>query len=178
MPTKVKPEKITADFTGIEDRRGGGVHVPPGDYIVKVKDYELRHKKNEDGTFDKERPYLNWELTIVSPSEYKGKTLYHITSLVKESLWNLRNFLEDMGVTVPKKAVDVPLARLIGREVGVTVDDDEYNNQIRSKVQTTFSKSSAAEVAEVDADEDEVEEAATTASDDDEDTEELDLDDL
>lgn len=178
MPTaqKLKPEKLTVDFTGVGERRGAA-HIPPGDYIAKVKDYEIKYKKLEGGGFDKERPYINWQFVVTAPEAQKGTTLYFVTSLVKESLFNLRNLLEDMGVTVPQKAVDVPLGKLVGKEVGITVDDDEYEGKVRSKIQATFNKNSMAEVTEVDADEDGVAAAATT-SEDDEDTEELDLDDL
>jgi len=169
VPQKVKPRSLTIDFTNVEDKRQA-THIPPGDYIAKILDYEIKSKKD-----DEDRKYINWKLSVISPEANKGAILYHITSLVPESLWNLRNLLEDVGFKVPKKAVDVPLEKAVNREVGITVDDDEYDNKIRSKVQATFSKSSAAEVAEVDADEEEV---ATIATDDDEDTEELDLEDL
>lgn len=169
-PVKNKPRSLSVDFSGVEDKRQA-TRVPPGDYITKIKDYELRHKKD-----DESRTYLNWELEITQPAQFKGKTLYHITSLVPESLWNLRNFLQDLGVTVPKKAVDIPMDKLVGREIGVTVEDDEYDNKIRSKVQATFNKNDLGEVEASDEDSNGVATAAT--SDDDEDTEELDLDDL
>jgi hypothetical protein len=168
-----KPATLSIDFEGVEERRGGAsAHVPPGDYIVKVADYEIRTKKD-----DNSRRYISWALDIVAPSEFKGKRVYFITSLVKESLWNLRNFLEDMGVKVPARAVDVPLAKLKGRELGITVDDDEYEGKIKSKVVSTFNKSDWSEAETSTEDGAEEVEEATASTDDDEGLEELDVDD-
>ncbi len=169
-----RPASISADFTGVEERRGQRVHVPPGDYIVEVKDYEVKHKKD-----DETRLYISWRLYIISPEANKGKgPIYYNTSLVPESLWNLRNFLEDMGVKVPKSKVDVPLAKIIGKTLGVTLEDEEYNNVTRSQVASTFNKNDLG-ATEADEETTTTEEAtAAVTSDDDEDMEELDLDGL
>jgi hypothetical protein len=186
MPQQgTKPASITVDFTGVERGSGGqkGAHVPEGDYIVKVMDYSHRYKK-EDGVEQKDRPYLNWKLQIVSPEEFKGKTIYFTTSLVPESLWNLRGMLEDVGLKVPNSAVAIPLPKLIGKELGVTLADGEpYNGSIKSEVKATFNKNDlGTATSEVDTDEDEIESpaeaVAAATTDDEEEIEELDLDEL
>jgi hypothetical protein len=174
-PQGSKPASLSIDFEGVEERRQGGsaAHVPAGDYIVQVSDYEVRTKKD-----DASRKYISWQLKIVAPAEFKGKKVYFVTSLVKESLWNLRNFLEDMGVKVPAKLVDVPLAKLKGRQVGVTLDDDEYEGKIKSKVVSTFNKNDWGEAeTPTEAGDEEAEVAATSTADYDEELEELDVDD-
>lgn len=173
QPQRNRPASISADFTKVEDRKGGGVHVPPGDYILEIKDYEIKAKKD-----DASRTYINWQLAIISPEAHVGTgTIYHVTSLVPESLWNLRNFLEDMGVKVPKKMVDIPLAKLIGKQIGATLEDDEYNGKIKSKIAATFNKNDlgGSEPEEEAEDATPVAAAITTGDDD---TEELDLDEL
>lgn len=169
-----KPASLSIDFEGVEERRGGAsAHVPAGDYIVQVSDYEVRTKKD-----DASRKYISWQLKIVAPAEYKGKTVYFVTSLVKESLWNLRNFLEDMGIKVPARLVDVPLAKIKGRQIGVTLDDDEYEGKIKSKVVSTFNKNEWDQAESTTEEGSEEVEEATASTDDDEDgLEELDVDD-
>lgn len=184
MPSeqRLRPAKLTVDFTGVEEGKRGGsaVHVPPGDYILEITDYEQKYKV-VDGKPQKDRPYLNWKLKIVEPEEFKGRgPIYHVTSLVQESLWNLRNFLSDMGLKVPSKATNIPLAKLIGRKIGATLEDDTFDNKTKSKIAATFAPSDlGGSAAAEDEDEDETDVAvAATSSDDDEDLEELELDDL
>ena len=188
MPTttKNKPAKISLDFSNVEDRRAGkkSVHVPEGDYLLEMRDYELKSKKD-----DSSRKYINWEAYVVAPESLKGKgPIYHVSSLVPENLWSLRNLLEDMGVKVPKKMVDIPFSKLLKRPFGATLEDDAWTNDegkttVKSKIAATFAASEYAggTVDDEEADEeDSDEEAATEAvtADDDEDLEELDIDDI
>lgn len=171
MPT---PSKLTVDFSNVEDRREGGkaAHVPEGDYLLKVGGIELKSKKDDESS-----KYLNWRFTIVAPEKYKNAgSVYFITSLKPESLWNLRNLLEDLGITVPKKAVGLPIAEIAksGRIVGATLEDDEYNGKVKSKIAATFKK----EVYEATATSSDSDDEEETADSDEEETEELDIEDI
>lgn len=137
MPT---PSKLTVDFSQVEDRREGGkaAHVPEGDYLLKVAGIELKSKKDDETS-----KYLSWRFTIAAPEKYKNAgSIYHSTSLKPESLWSLRNLLEDLGLTVPKKSVGLPLAEIAksGKIVGATLEDDEYQGKVKSKIAATFKK--------------------------------------
>lgn len=170
MPT---PSKLTVDFSNVEDRREGGkaAHVPEGDYLLKVVGAELKSKKDDETS-----KYLSWRLVIAKPERYKNAgSIYHTTSLKPESLWSLRNFIEDMGITVPKKAIALPIAEIVkaGKLIGATLEDDEYNGKVKSKIAATFKKEQYEEAPASADDEDD------TSDDSDEDTtEELDLDDI
>ena len=178
MPSQM-PAKLSVDFSNVADRKEGGgrsAHVPEGDYVVQVVGCELKKKKDDEGS-----KYLNWRLQIVKPEKYKNAgIIYFVTSLKEEALWNLRNFLEDVGYTIPKKAVDIPIAKIVEAKklLGVTLMDDEYNDKVKSKVSATFKASAYEETPEA-ADETEAEEeASSTADDEDEELEEIDVDDL
>ena len=182
MPQQAKnrPATISVDFSNVGERRQGkpAAHVPAGDYLLEIKDYEIRSKQD-----DESRKRISWETAIVSPSGFAGKTIYHNTSLVPESLWALRNLLEDCGVKVPKKMVDLPLGKMIGKRFGATLEDDDYNpEKIKSKVAATFPASEFAETAPTEEAEDDADEATaavtTSSDDDDDDMEELDMDDI
>lgn len=185
MPAAQMPAKLSVDFSNVSDRKEGGgkaAHVPEGDYLLQVLGCELRKKKED------ESKYLSWRLGIVKPSKYAhAGVVYFVTSLKEEALWNLRNFLEDLGYSIPKKAVDVPIAKIVeGKKlIGATLQDDEYNEKVKSKVAATFKASAYEETAEAPAateadDEEETAAAATTSSsdDDDEELEEIDVDDI
>lgn len=180
-PSKV-PAKITVDFSKVEDRREGGaaVHVPPGDYLVQVIGCEQKTKQDDPSS-----KYLNWRLKIIKPEQYAKKpgVIYFVTSLKPEALWNLRNFLEDLGLKVPKSSVGVPIAQIIEKKmvIGVTLDDDEYNEKIKSKVQATFKKADYEDTGTVttdSSDDDTEEETGEERESEDEEMEELDVDDL
>lgn len=181
MPAPKVPSKLTVDFSSVEDRREGGgrsAHVPPGDYLAQVLGVELRSKKDDEGS-----KYLSWKLGIVKPEKYKSAGLiYFVTSLKPEALWNLRNFLEDLGIKVPKSSVNLPLADIVSKKpiLGVTLDDDTYNEKTKSKVQATFKKADYEATTEEESDEEEEETTSTeaAATEDDEELEELEMDDL
>jgi len=176
MPAPKVPSKLSIDFSNVEDRREGGkaAHVPPGDYLVQVVGCELKTKKDDETS-----KYLSWRLQIVTPEKYKGAgTIWHTTSLKPEALWNLRNFLEDLGISVPKKSVDVPIQAIVAKKliIGVTLDDDTYNEKTKSKVQATFKKADYEGTSEDEETSDGG--SAELDAEDEEDLEELDVDDI
>jgi len=111
-------QAITVDFTNVTE--GGVTRIPAGDYVFKVVKVEQK-KSNKEGAF----PYLNWKLLGVN-REAKNTTMYEITTLKPEGLFNLFNFLVALGINVPKKKVQIPLDKCIGKYIGATVDDEEY----------------------------------------------------
>lgn len=202
MPAEKKQStRLTLDFTGVEDRRGGGpsIRVESGDYLLKVVNAEVRKKSGADSK------YVSWQHEIVKGPELKKGAIYHITSLKEESLWSIRNYLMDLlGKEIPKRALTIDVAKYKGKLIGATVDDDDpYTDpesgktSIKSKIVGTFPAGDYQDVAttpakaakkkvveEVDEEEEETEDLdedeATDAvtSDDEEDLEELDVDDL
>lgn len=174
MPKGTKPRKLTVDFSKVEDRQGS-IRVAEGDYLFKIKDYEVKSKKDDETS-----KYINWKFEFLEGPDpkAKGKPIYYITSLKPEALFNLKNMLGDLGFKVPKKVIDVPLEKCIGKKIAGTVADDEYDNKIKSKVQNVFSASQFEALGE-DEDEDETDEdeatEAATEDDEDEDSDELEL---
>jgi len=109
---------LTIDFSGVQD--GGQSLIPPGDYVFKITKVEQKTSKKENGS-----KYLNWTLKGVN-GDAKGSTIYNITSLKPTALWNLYNFLVAVGVEVPKKKIKVDLDKVIGKYIGCTIENDEY----------------------------------------------------
>ena len=173
---------LSVDFSQVEDRREGGkaAHVPEGDYLLRVDGCEKRQNKAKDGE------YLAWKMGIAKPEKYKTKGfIYHNTSLKPEALWNLRNFLEDLGLKIEKKTLNIPIAKIVANHmlIGATLQDGEpYNDKVKSEIAATFHKSKfedTGEEEEEETDDEETTESDTTdASDDDDSLDELDVDDL
>lgn len=119
---------ITVDFKGVKSG-GGRVRVPEGDYRAKVTGCKVGESKSSGN------PMITWEFTGTE-GELKGKKLKDYTTLTKESLWKLKGLLEALGLKVPPKKLDIAplLKKAMGKELGLTLTDDEYDNKISSKV--------------------------------------------
>jgi hypothetical protein len=157
-------KRIRIDFTGVEKEIRSGsraARVPEGDYLVKPMSAEMRKSENTGGR------YLNWRFQIVQPTKYKGKTLYDRTSLKPGALWNLRNLIfSATGKNIAGKVLNFDPEQVYGKVLMVTVEDDEYNNQVRSQIVDYQQRKHYT------AQEDAAEEDAAEEEDEDEDSEE------
>jgi len=123
---KMKKRTVEADFTNVPHGSGGSFHIPPGEYGVKVLSAEY-------GTSQNGNEQIEWQFTGIE-GKSKGKTFYYYTPLLENTLWKLRNTLEALGIEVPDSAMEIELDELEGLECRGFVEDDEYQNQIRSKL--------------------------------------------
>jgi hypothetical protein len=124
--TKTAPagkNRVKVDFTGVETR----VLLPEGVYNAKVEEVTL---EPNDG-----KPYLKWKfLTIDDDSKLNDKPLYNNTSLQPQSLWVLGSLLDTLGVERPDGAMDIDLTELVGLELGLVVEHEDYQGKARAKV--------------------------------------------
>lgn len=129
-------KKIKIDFSGVEKeiRKGGkSSRVPEGDYLGKVVNGELRKTKDGSGR------YYNWRVQITAPAKYRGKTLYHNTSLKPEALWNLRNLIfACLGKNVAGKALNFDPTQIYGKIFAFTAVDDEYTQGDRTTIKSVL----------------------------------------
>ena len=124
MAEETRAQARAVDFTNTKD--GGGMfnrrRQPAGDYRGKVtKVVDAPSKK--DGADQ-------YCFTI----QVGTGTYPYYCKLVENQLWKLRNLLMAAGLNVPKKRVKVDPNKIVGREIGVTLDDDDYENDETGKV--------------------------------------------
>jgi hypothetical protein len=154
------------DFTNVKE--GGGRfnkrHMPPGDYKAKIKAVEDSPSKKDNTP--------QWLFTI----DVEGGGSYpYYCKLQENQLWKIRNLFVAAGLNVPKKRVKVDPSKVVGKTIGVTLEDDEYEGKMQSVVQATFpvSELEGANAGENDEDEEEdEEEEVDTSTEDEEDDEE------
>lgn len=161
-------KQLIVDFKGVESGGGGGARVPENDYRVKVAEVKVGESKSSGNTM------LIWQFEITK-GKHKGKKLKRdYTTLTKESLWKLKALLEAMGLSIPNKKLDLAplLKKAAGKELGVSVIDEEYENKMQSKISDYLDLETLESADDDDEDdEDESDDDDTDDDDDDEDEE-------
>lgn len=154
--------KRKVDMRGVKDRSGFRIkHFPEGDYRAKIIDVDDHTSSNDNE---------GWVWTI----QVKNAKFPYYTMLEKNQLWKVRNLFVACGVNVPKKLINIDPNKLVGKELGVTLEDDEYEGRLRSVIGDTIPLSELLGDDEDDFDEDEdveVEEEDDEESEDEEEEE-------
>lgn len=174
-------DSFVVDFTGVKDRSGfNPVHQPAGDYRGLIKDV------NQDTAKSSGNQVIVY---TIADADRPSATYRYTCTLTDKSLWKLRNLLVAAGLSVPQKKVKLTgatLSKVVGKEIGMSLDDHEYEGKMSSEITNVFpaddlpedepapapkttKKTTKAAPAAEEADEDEGE---------DEDLDELDIDDL
>lgn len=103
-------DTMKIDFSGVQGQKTFEP-IPPGKYIVEVADY--REGVASENAKNAGAPTLSWQLNVESTAngdtelEYRGNTinvenrvLWENMTLVENSLWRLKAFLEACGFDV------------------------------------------------------------------------------
>jgi len=104
--------------------------IPEGDYVVTVD--EVSVEESQQGN-----QYLKWVFKVLDGKQ-KGSKIYHNTSLLPQSLFNLKNLLIALGVPVPDKAFQLNLDECEGCNCGVTITHETYDGKKRTRVTDVF----------------------------------------
>lgn len=148
----------TVDFSGVKD--GGAFNrnrIPAGDYIatiIKVEDSEAK----SDQTFQ--------YLFSIKIDKHPSRVIPYYCKLTENQLWKLRNLLIAAGKTVPKKKMKLDPSSIVGKKIGVTIEDDEYEGREQSQISGVFPASELVDGNQVDDDNDEPEDDEDEAMDD------------
>jgi hypothetical protein len=110
------------DFTNVKERSEfNKKRQPEGDYrgrVTKVEDVKAKDETPQ------------WLFTIEV-----GRGVYpYYCKHVENQFWKIRNLLIAAGKSVPKKRVKVDPNQVVGREIGVTLEDDEYEGRAQSNI--------------------------------------------
>lgn len=147
-----KAGKTKVDFSDAGDRGPfNPIHQEEGDYlfkIVAVLDSPTKETKEDQWIFalqDAENP------RAIYP--YRCK-------LDKQNAWKIRNVFEAVGKKVAQKMLSVDPQQVVGKMIGATLEDNEYNGKVKSQIGDVFNAKDFDGGAEDpdDADDDEVEE--------------------
>jgi hypothetical protein len=147
---------INVDFSDVKESSGiNPKQQAEGDYLTKIVKAEVTKTKSND-------PMV---LICFQDANMRSAVYPYYCTLTPNMLWKIRNTFIAAGLPVPKAKGKLDVSRLVGKEVGVTLEDDEYDGKMKSVISAVFHKdelepTEAEDDDELDADveEDEVEE--------------------
>ena len=165
-----KTSAKVVDFTNVKDSgaRFNKKRVAEGEYLAKVVKVEDSKTKSTEE--------FQWLFTIQLVDHPTARYPYYC-KLVDNQLWKIRNLLVAAGISVPKKRVKLNPSVVVGKTIGVVMEDDEYDGKLQSVIASTIPTSevtgSAAEADDEDVADDEVEDDEEVADDEVADDEEV-----
>lgn len=127
--TSSKASARVLDMTDVKDRSAvNPKNVPEGDYVAVI-DSVTEGESNAGNE--------QW-IFILSLVNHPGKGTYPYYCQTDDNLWKVRNLIQATGTDVPKRKVKVDPNKLVGKEVGVTMEDDEYEGRMKSVIANVF----------------------------------------
>lgn len=115
---------VKVDLSGVESSRKA---IPEGSYTVSVNDAKIETSSKSSAD------YIAFEFEVIE-GDHKGAKLFHNCSLQPQALFNLKNVLEALGFTIPKKAFDLELSELLGLECEVEVGHETYDGKKKARI--------------------------------------------
>jgi hypothetical protein len=126
-------EKATAqmlDFTNVKERGDyNPVQVEPGEYVMRIASVVDAESKNKNAMWVFGLSFV----TPPTPSAARATYPYHCV-LDEKSLWKVRGLCLAAGYQVPKRKMNLDPNRIVGRQVGVVLEEEEYEGKIRCKI--------------------------------------------
>lgn len=144
--------KRTLDFTNVKE--GSDIRPkrkPAGEYLATV--VSVTDKESKQGND-------MWVFIVKLDVDSTATYPIHCT-LNEESLWKLRAFMMACGAAIGKKRINIDPNKFVGRQLGVILEDDEYDGKEKSVVNGFIPKAELAGKApaqDEDEDEDDYEE--------------------
>lgn len=123
--------KRVVDLTKVKE--GGNFRPkrkPEGDYkakIVKVDDHQPKDTTKPQG----------WVYTIMVDGDNRATYPFYVNPAPKEA-WKIAQISEAAGFKISGKRVNFDPNRLVGKAVGVALEDDEYEGRVKSSIGEIF----------------------------------------
>ena len=135
MPVKKQAAsgKATAaiiDFSNVKERGNfNPKHIEPGDYAATITKVEQTAAKGDGEPM--------WVFTIVL-DEVARASYPHYCKLVDNQFWKIKALCTAAGITVGQRKVKLDPNKLVGKQIGVGMEDDEYEGRLKSVIVDVF----------------------------------------
>ena len=125
--TKAAAEII--DFSNVKERGNFNTkHIEEGDYVAKITKVESTTAKDDENM---------WVFTFVLDEHPRAAYPYYC-KLVENQFWKVKALFDAVGIRVGQRKVKVDPNKLIGKKVGVAMEDDEYEGRLKSIIGEVF----------------------------------------
>jgi hypothetical protein len=120
---------VILDFTNVKDRGDfNPKRKAAGDYKGKI--VKVQQGKSQNGN-------MMWVFTVVLPGDSQASYPYRCV-LDEANAWKIRQLFMACGMNVPKKRMKVDPNKAVGKFLGLTLEDDEYEGKTKSVIAATF----------------------------------------
>lgn len=144
-----KAVKKTLDMSNVKDRGPfNPKHIEAGEYRAKITAVHASESKSGNEM---------WVFAF-QPTDKRDAVYPYYCLLDPDSLWKIRNVAEAAGIAVPKKRISLDPNKLVGKEVGIELEDDEYDGKMKSVIANIFPPDQVDGDAEDEVDDEEEEE--------------------
>ncbi len=117
---RAKKNVVSVDFDGVD--AGGSMPTPDGIYTAEVKSAEQEVSSNGN------------DMIVVRYKTNIGSTVFDRFMLMPQSLWVLRTALNCMGYDTPDGPFDIDIDDLVGQELGLEIQNEEYEERDQPRV--------------------------------------------
>lgn len=121
-------KKRVLDLSDVKEVSGSGINprrMPEGEYLAKVVDVQEKESA-KDG-----QPMWLFILELV---DHRGACYPYYCKLQANQLWKVRNLFLSAGVDLPKAKVSVNPNKVVGKQLIVLLEDDEYQGRQKSNI--------------------------------------------
>lgn len=120
-------DTFEVDLTDVESQ---GL-IPSGAYRAKCVNVDQQVSKGGN-------PMFVWDFELLE-GDGKGRILKVFTAITPAAMWKVAETVIALGVGQTGEVVKFKRSDVIGKECGVTVEDTEYNGNVRSQIQNVVS---------------------------------------
>ncbi|UOW93117.1 hypothetical protein SEA_NOSHOW_49 [Mycobacterium phage NoShow] len=146
--TKKATKKII-DFSNVKERGNfNPKNIEPGDYTAKITKVEETEAKDGEDMW-----VFTMELDDVPRATYP-----YYCKLVDNQYWKVKTLFAAAGVDVGKRKVAVDPNKLVGKTIGVAMDDDEYEGRLKSVIAEVFPPDEVSDAEDTEPEDDDLEE--------------------
>lgn len=129
-PASTKATAAIIDFSNVKERGNfNPKNIEPGDYAATVAKVEQTEAKSDGEPM--------WLFTITL-DDVPRATYPIYCKLVENQYWKIKSLCNATGIDVGQRKVKLDPNKLVGKELAVSVEDDEYEGRMKSVIIETF----------------------------------------
>lgn len=128
-PAAGKAAAAIIDFSNVKERGNfNPKNIESGDYVAEITKVEQTEAKDGESM---------WVFSVVLEDVPRATYPYYC-KLVDNQFWKVKALFGAAGVNVGQRKVKVDPNKLVGKTIGVAMEDDEYEGRLKSVIAEVF----------------------------------------